>query len=113
MTHPSWCATGDCTAVNRRSPGAHVSRPVILDPDEHVFLAAAVRVVQWAVVPGYLDSRIPLVELRVTLPAYDASIPQERVYVVLRGRHAEGLGRMLVSAGKVAADTPPGPSPCG
>jgi hypothetical protein len=102
MKHPSWCAIGNCTAEVHTGRGSHVSRAVILDPDRLTFLAARVRLVQDLPIEGYPDSDAVLVELTINLPTYDPQVPEEEFCVVLAGAHAQGLGRMLVSAGRAA-----------
>ena len=99
--HPSWCATTECSVTPAGRSGTHVSRPVILDPDR-LFLRAEVRLVQSVRLSGYPDSGTVLVELTITLPTYDPSTPEEDFCVVLAGSKAEALGRMLLSAGRVA-----------
>jgi hypothetical protein len=100
VEHPSWCDRTHCTATAKS--GFHWSRLVVLDPDPRTDLGVTVQLGQGTPVPDWPESGIPLIDLTVRLPAFDASDEAEEYTLVLRGDRAVALGRMLVSAGREA-----------
>jgi hypothetical protein len=100
VEHPSWCDRIRCTAT--ASSGFHWSRPAALDPDPRTKLGVTVQLGQGTPVPDWPDSGVPLVDLTVQLPGFDATDTADEYTLVLRGVHAVALGRMLISAGREA-----------
>ena len=95
--HPSWCDRRRCTAGD---DGYHWSRPAVLDPDPGTRLGVTVQIGQGVPVPGQPDGGALVVDVTARVPAFDGTDRAEAYTLILSGRRAVALGRMLVSAGR-------------
>jgi hypothetical protein len=102
VAHPSWCDRAGCTVTDQDRPGYHVSRPMVLDPDPRTDVTATVRVCQGSPLPG-CPERAVFVDLTVTFAAVDATDADVDYSLIMGGERTIALGRMLVSAGRIAA----------
>jgi hypothetical protein len=100
VDHPSWCDRAECT-VTRSGQGTHAWPVARLEPDPVSGVRASVRMVEGVSVPGYPESGVVAVELMLAFPCFDPQVGDED-YFVLRGDRACALGRMLISAGRLA-----------
>jgi hypothetical protein len=103
VNHPSWCDRAGCTVTDPDRPGFHVSRSMVLDPDPRTDVTAIVRVCQGSPLPGCTE-RAVFVDLTVTFAAVDATDTDLDYSLIMDGERAVVLGRMLVTAGRIAAD---------
>src|SRR2546423_8718129 len=101
VNHPSWCDRAGCTVTDPDRPGFHVSRPMVLDPDPRTDVTATVRVCQGSPLLGSPE-RAMFVDLTVTFPAVDATDSDVDYSLIMTGERAMNLGRMLVTAGRIA-----------
>jgi hypothetical protein len=74
-----------------------------LEPGPRSTVRATVRLVEGGPVLDYPYSGTVAVELMLAFPCGDPEAGDEEYYVVLPGDRANALGRMLVSAGRQAA----------
>jgi hypothetical protein len=103
VAHPSWCNRASCTVTGDPDrPGFHSSRPMVLDPDPHTEVTATVQVCQGSPLMG-CPERAVFVDLTVRFPAVDATDTDLDYSLIMGGERTMALGRMLVTAGRVAA----------
>jgi hypothetical protein len=105
VNHPSWCDRAGCTVTDPDRPGFHVSRPMVLDPDPRTDVTATVRVCQGSPLLG-CPERAVFVDLTVTFPAVDTTDTDLDYSLIMDGERAVVLGRMLVTAGRIAPAEP-------
>jgi hypothetical protein len=79
---------------------------MVLDPDPRTDVSATVRVCQGSPLVG-LPERAVFVDLTVVFPAVDATDTDIDYSLVMDGERAAVLGRMLVTAGRIAVGRNP------
>jgi hypothetical protein len=101
IEHPSWCDRRYCTATGQGEPGRHWSRPYVLGPEASTDVGVTVRISQGAEAAGQ-TGQAALIDLTMHLPAVDPDDTDDERSLVMRGERAVALGRMLLSAGRIA-----------
>jgi hypothetical protein len=76
---------------------------MVLDPDPRTNVTATVQVCQGSPLLGSPE-RAMFVDLTVTFPAVDVTDTDVDYSLIVDGERAMLLGRMLVTAGRIAAD---------
>ena len=105
IEHPTWCDREECSVDTGRGCGSHWSRMMVVDHDPSAGYHLGVQLSQ-----GLPSSRDPsgdavLVVMTLRLsPVPFAQLPHddEDVAITLSGTRTRALGRLLVSAGRVA-----------